>query len=609
MKGTTNQGISWLVNGNKGGTSSLGTISSSGTYTAPLSAPAVPSVTITAMSTYDTASSATAAVTIMAAPAGPTSGTDTPPAAYYVDASAGNDINEGRSPSTAWLSIAKVNGSTFAAGAQVLFKRGDVWREQLTIPSSGSASNPIVFGAYDSGAAPLITGFDVLTSFSPNSGVYQKTGVTTQPRVVAYNGTLLKYHHAGTAILANEWDWTSSVLYINVGDPSSGIVEAGQRAEAVLINNNSYVVLDSLSLQGANFAALLLATSTANTTIQNSDVSRTFWGIATENDTGNNNTVQNNSIHDTVEYGINWGQGGNSATGSVIQRNNIYAIGGKGGGSTNRQGIYAATGGGLVIQYNSIHDGGEDCTDHGIYMSSLSLSGNHAAVAYNLVYNYSGFGIKVSNGATYVDVYANILYNNLGGGIIVDHGTPTHINVYNNTIVGAPAGTGSEGLVCHTGSYLTFKNNIVYGIMYSQWGYKSAFSEYIEPGGGCTNIVFDYNLIWSPTPNASGYYAYDGSNNVTFGTWQREGYDTHSVNANPNFTNVTENNFTLGSNSPAIDGGENLGSIYQLGLDPGTSFPWGTLNQNNFGTGWAIGAFVYPNTPRSGTIGGEATIR
>jgi len=69
VKGTTNQGISWFVNGNQGGNSSVGTISSAGSYTAPLSPPAVPSVTITAASTYDAASSASAAVTIMAAPA------------------------------------------------------------------------------------------------------------------------------------------------------------------------------------------------------------------------------------------------------------------------------------------------------------------------------------------------------------------------------------------------------------------------------------------------------------------------------------------------------------------------------------------------------------
>lgn len=72
VKGTANQGISWFVNGTVGGNSSVGTISSSGTYTAPLRAPAASSVTITATSTYDTVSLATAAVTIVAASAPPT---------------------------------------------------------------------------------------------------------------------------------------------------------------------------------------------------------------------------------------------------------------------------------------------------------------------------------------------------------------------------------------------------------------------------------------------------------------------------------------------------------------------------------------------------------
>jgi parallel beta-helix repeat protein len=69
VEGTTNQGISWAVDGNEGGNSSVGTISSTGIYTAPVSEPDAPSVTVTATSSYDTGSSAAAAVTIVADPA------------------------------------------------------------------------------------------------------------------------------------------------------------------------------------------------------------------------------------------------------------------------------------------------------------------------------------------------------------------------------------------------------------------------------------------------------------------------------------------------------------------------------------------------------------
>jgi hypothetical protein len=68
-------------------------------------------------------------------------------ATFYVDAAGGVDTNDGLSPATAWKTVAKVNGSTFAAGDQILFKRGGVWNESLVPPSSGASGNPIVFDA------------------------------------------------------------------------------------------------------------------------------------------------------------------------------------------------------------------------------------------------------------------------------------------------------------------------------------------------------------------------------------------------------------------------------------------------------------------------------
>jgi hypothetical protein len=46
-------------------------------------------------------------------------------ATYYVDATNGNDTNNGLSEATPWKTIAKVNGSKFLPGDQILFKRGE----------------------------------------------------------------------------------------------------------------------------------------------------------------------------------------------------------------------------------------------------------------------------------------------------------------------------------------------------------------------------------------------------------------------------------------------------------------------------------------------------
>jgi hypothetical protein len=85
---------------------------------------------------------------------------------YYVSSSTGSDSNGGNSQSAPWQTIANVNGQTFQPGDSILFKRGDVWNESLTAPSSGSSGNPITFDAYGTGAAPNLTGYYAVPSIA-----------------------------------------------------------------------------------------------------------------------------------------------------------------------------------------------------------------------------------------------------------------------------------------------------------------------------------------------------------------------------------------------------------------------------------------------------------
>ena len=83
-------------------------------------------------------------------------------ATYYVDCAA-DPGGDGTTQATtgehcAWDAVADVNGSSFNPGDSILFKKGCTWREQLTVPFSGSAGNPITFGAYGTGADPIISG-------------------------------------------------------------------------------------------------------------------------------------------------------------------------------------------------------------------------------------------------------------------------------------------------------------------------------------------------------------------------------------------------------------------------------------------------------------------
>jgi len=78
--------------------------------------------------------------------------------AYYVNYDAADGGNG--SINSPWNRIADVNSANLQPGDTVYFQRGDTWHEQLNIRTSGEPGNPITFGAYGSGAQPIIDGGD-----------------------------------------------------------------------------------------------------------------------------------------------------------------------------------------------------------------------------------------------------------------------------------------------------------------------------------------------------------------------------------------------------------------------------------------------------------------
>jgi hypothetical protein len=70
---------------------------------------------------------------------------------YYVDATSGNDANDGLSPGTAWQTLAQVSGTTFLQGDTVSLLCSETWAETLTIAATpGSVALPITVNSYGS---------------------------------------------------------------------------------------------------------------------------------------------------------------------------------------------------------------------------------------------------------------------------------------------------------------------------------------------------------------------------------------------------------------------------------------------------------------------------
>ncbi len=180
-------------------------------------------------------------------------------ATFYVD-TAGNDTNDGLSPATAWKTVAKVNGSTFAAGDQILFKRGGVWNESLVPPSSGASGNPIVFDAYGTGEAPTLTGYVGLpsASWTFDSGNIWKTSITSSSfnyvlfGYIGSDGTVgsvwgTKFTSGKSALVAPyQFYFSSNVLYVYSPAATNPAIYYGSMA-AMLMTNGQIVYINGKS--------------------------------------------------------------------------------------------------------------------------------------------------------------------------------------------------------------------------------------------------------------------------------------------------------------------------------------------------------------------------
>lgn len=62
---------------------------------------------------------------------------------YYVDATLGNDANDGLAPGTAWQTLSRANAEVLLPGDQINLKCGETWSESLMFDESGISGNEI----------------------------------------------------------------------------------------------------------------------------------------------------------------------------------------------------------------------------------------------------------------------------------------------------------------------------------------------------------------------------------------------------------------------------------------------------------------------------------
>ena len=505
---------------------------------------------------------------------------------YYVK-NAGDDAKSGLDDTNAWKTISKVNSSSFSGDDNIYFNKGDEWREQLTAPSSGTSGHLITFGAYGSGATPIINGADVMSTWTSYSGnTWQKTGVTTEPYVVWIDGTKLTKGSDKDSLNDHEWIWDTNVLYLrdDTGDPDvTGVsIEASQRTYCIEIGANiNYTKYDGLDIKHSNERGIIATTG-------GSGVGHEFHNL-TIHETGrtgifiqqNNCLVKDSTISYTGRSGTTgWGEGIYFHTSDVDSGeidnciiSYCLAISGKGiCGSSGADGVHIhncvvhhTDGSGMKLYEGSdnwIFENNEvyNCGNGTGESAGINLrAGSHANQPSNNIIRYNKIHDNVWAGIClfYADsnqVYYNILYGNntnsdtdMGQLNIKD---ADNNEIYNNTIYnGGTYGIRLEGSGANDCSSNLIKNNISQG--------NTSQDLYVL--GTHTGLVLDYNCYYRTSGNII-YYDDTNYTVATFSTYQTaKSQDANSITQDPLFINPTQGNFHLHPNSPCIDAGADVG--------------------------------------------------
>jgi hypothetical protein len=440
------------------------------------------------------------------------------------------------------------------------------------------------------------------------------TSVTTQPYFVLDNGSSLTPASSVDALTPSSFFWDSGTNLLHVrlaGDanPSGHTIQASQRRT---VGNGAlaYITVQNLNLTMSNNYGIIFAN---NLTVQGCSISYTY-DPAIDNTYGY--TVANgNTITHAQLAGIQVSGGNNVVSNNTISfTGDEYSIIGTSYPTAIVVSYPGSSDSGSAIFGNLVHDTyGSYPYSHGIYLGQYA---SNVQVYNNDIYN-SFDGSDISYRANGGNVYDNTLSSSYVGGIslVENLAMPIAGNIYNNLIYGNHYGIGEGAGVQPTAPInVQIYNNTFYQNSLPVLGNPPIEIQLVD---NLTSVAIENNIFWATstaniiwsvtqsamTANHNIYFRSDTPTGTFYYNGVEENYSWWAANVDSSpFTNPLLNNpsggiFTLQSSSTAIDAGVNLGTVYDMGLDPSSSWPSSIILDNQYinGTGWDIGAYIYPN--------------
>ena len=443
---------------------------------------------------------------------------------YFVDFTGGNDSNNGRSPGTAWKTVAKVNAATFHPGAVILFKRGETWdisaAAALTVPRSN-----LTFAAYGTGANPIIDGGDAvncIVTSSVSDITFRDMHVTQGLDFGFYN-----VGASGVSILNCEAD--------NCGN--DGIIFITGCSNCYVTGSSSH----------DNYERVVGPLTTG---IEVSDGSH---DVTIADCVCNDNEGAGVSIHSHIGTGMPYNI---TLTRVTCDSNRDYGV------RVLKQDATVDTDRNIVIT---------DCSGTGQTSALVTINGGLIMTQNAGAGALQGITITrfISFGNTQRPLYTNAKNVTMNRCVFAGTGTTSD----NDNQFNAALNIGLNNCVFYmldglpidirgVSDGIHFLNCII-----MRTGTAGGVAEVITT----TNVTFDYCLYKPQAAITTGQWRWGGSY-YSWANWlANTGQDAHSPTpADPTFVNATTGDFTLQAGSPAIDAGVVISGITDgyLGLAP-----------------------------------------
>jgi hypothetical protein len=502
---------------------------------------------------------------------------------FYVDASNGNDSNNGTSTSTAWKSVAKAQQAPLKGGDALLFKRAQTFNGRFSLSYSGSAGNPITIGAYGDGARPIISSLGSYNhTFTSQGGNVWKANTPPSvsiERLGSATGELLKATSLSDLNAKYNWYYDGQLYIYSTQNLSNTVLRYSKESTAFSASNRSYVDIKDIQIDGGNRTSMSLS-STSNVNLINVQAGK-FTRVALSVQNTTSNMLIDKCVFDsqfTLDYfdagtdsstqrGTDDGVEVGGTTSNIEIRNSLFKDWGH--SSIN---IYGTPGNGDVKDIKLHHN--EMTAPHIAYGGRLAVDGDahHVEIYNNYVHDVSNpsqinghdnhFHHNIIDGVIRSPLH---LSRQAGKGIAIQsYVGPVFNNLYENNLF---MNTEDEGIYgsANYGMGDIYNNTIRNNIFYDCGKLNNGMMIRFNNSTHIRNNTITNNVFYSPLSTKTFSY-HDSKNLLTLSEWETAARNgdviKNNTNQKPEFVSLANKNYHLAANSTFLSYGIKPKALY-----------------------------------------------